>query len=58
MLVGSVDDYLDVELSSQLRSQGRSKAIYFGDDQEEVDDRRYLDAEEVKGKLPQWIRED
>jgi DNA replication licensing factor MCM2 len=32
--------------------------IYFAEEDEEVDERRFLDAEEVKGKLPQWIKEE
>ena len=28
------------------------------DEDDEIDDRRYLDAEECKGKLEQWIQEE
>jgi hypothetical protein len=39
-----------------LRLQDRKRALYLEDEDEEVNERKYLDAEEVKGKLPIWIK--
>lgn len=57
-MMAEVDDYLSDNLSDDLRDQSRRKVIYFAEEDEEVDERRFLDAEEVKGKLPQWIKEE
>ena len=55
--MNSVEDYLD-EASGELLSQGRRQQIYYDGQEQEVNENRYLDVEEVKGKLAHWIRED
>lgn len=58
-MMGSVEDYMEEDqLSGELHSRGQRQAYYFDGQEEEIDERRFLDVEEVKGKLPQWIRED
>ena len=49
---------MDEELSNEIRMQDRRKAIYVEEEDEEVDEARYLDAEEVKGKLHLWVKEE
>ncbi len=51
---------MDDDLEQELRMEERRRMIYNNDEdeEEEVDDRRFLDVEEVKGKLHMWIKQD
>ena len=53
-----VDEFMDDDLSDELQMRERMKYIEAEDEDIEIDERRYLDAEENKGKLPEWIREE
>ena len=53
-----VDEFMDDDLSDELQMRERMKYIEAEDEDVEIDERRYLDAEENKGKLPEWIREE
>ena len=54
-----MDDLMDDQLEHEARLRQRHHAILTAEEEnEQIDERRYLDAEESKGKLPEWINEE
>ena len=53
-----MDDLFDDDnMEDEIRMQERRKYLFNDQEDEEIDDRLFLDSEEVKGKLSEWIKQ-